>query len=59
MKDPHWPLLDIRFSHRYLKKSRLLKFCFVPATNAWSCKGIFVVVTNSTNQTNKAGSMRH
>ncbi len=45
--------------HRYLKKNRLLKFCYVPATSAASSKGIFVEVTNSTNQTNKAGSMWH
>jgi hypothetical protein len=28
-------------SHRYLKKSRLLKFCYEPATSAASSKGIF------------------
>ncbi len=43
-------------NHRYLKNSRLLKFCYVPATSAAFSKGIFVVATNSTNQTNKAGS---
>jgi hypothetical protein len=44
-------------THRYLMKSRLLKFCYVPATSTASSKGIFVVVTNSTNQTNKAGGI--
>jgi len=42
--------------HRYLKKSRLLKFCYVPATSAASSKGIFAAATNFTHQTNKAGS---
>ncbi len=34
--------------HRYLQKSRLLKFCYVPASIA-SSTGIFVTTTNSTN----------
>ncbi len=37
-------------------KSRVLMFCYVPATSAYSSKGVFVAATNSTNQTNKAGS---
>ncbi len=45
--------------HRYLKKSRLLKFCYVPATSAASSKGIFVAATISSNQTNKVGSGCH
>ncbi len=43
---------------KILKKSRLLKFCYVPAS-AWSSKGIFAVFTSSTSQRNKAGSMNH
>ncbi len=31
------------------KKSRLLKFCYVPVTSTAPFKGIFAVVTNSTN----------
>ncbi len=46
-------------NHRYLKKSRLYQFCYVPATSAASSKGIFEADTNSTNQTNKAGGMWH
>jgi hypothetical protein len=49
----------ITHSHRYLKKSRLLKFCYVPATSAASSKGIFAAATNSINQTNKAVSTCH
>ncbi len=45
-------------NHRYIKKSRLLKFCYVPAASAASSKGIFAAATNSTNQTNKAGGTR-
>ncbi len=41
------------------KKSRLLKFCCVPATSVCPSVGIFVAATSSTNQTNKAGSMCH
>jgi hypothetical protein len=48
-------LFDFKRNHRYLKKSRLLKFCHVRATNAASFKGIFVAATDSTNRTNKAG----
>ncbi len=51
--------LWFKFSHRYLKKSRLLKFCYLPATSAWSSKGIFAEATNRTNKTNKAGGMYH
>jgi hypothetical protein len=36
---------------RYLKKRRLLMFCYVPATITPSSKGSFVAATNSTNQT--------
>ncbi len=43
--------------HRYLKKSRLLKFWYVPATRAAFYKYIFVMTINSTDQTNKASSM--
>jgi hypothetical protein len=50
---------NLESDHRYLKKSRLLEFCYVPATCAASSKGIFVLATNSTNQTNKAGSTFH
>jgi hypothetical protein len=35
--------------HRYLKKSRLLKFCYVPSTSLAFSKGKFVIATNSTN----------
>jgi hypothetical protein len=52
-------LLCLSSAHRYLKKSRLFKLCYVPATNAAFSKGIFVAATNSTNQTNKAGSTCH
>ncbi len=45
--------------HRYLKKCRLLKFWYVPATSTAYSKGIFAAATNSTNQTNKEGSMCH
>jgi hypothetical protein len=45
-----------RLAHKYLKKSSLLKFCCVTSTNIASSKGIFAAATNSTNQTNKAGS---
>ncbi len=41
--------------HRYLKKSRLIKFCFVLATSAAFSKDIFAPATNSTDQINKAG----
>jgi hypothetical protein len=42
-------------THRYLKKSRLLKFCCVPATST-TFLPFFVAATKSTNETNKAGS---
>ncbi len=45
--------------HRYLKKSRLFRFCYVLTTCAASSPGIFVAATNSTNQTNKAGGTCH
>ncbi len=51
--------LWFKFSHRYLKKSRLIKFFYVPATSTWSSKGIFAEATNRTNQTNKAGGMHN
>jgi hypothetical protein len=35
------------------KKSRLIKFYYVPATSACSSKGIFAAATNSTKQTNR------
>ncbi len=41
------------------RNSRLLKFYYVPAISAASSKGIFAADTNSTNQTNKAGSSCH
>jgi hypothetical protein len=41
--------------HRYVKKSRLLKFCYVPAISAASSKGIFAAITNSTKKTSEAG----
>ncbi len=40
-------------------KSRMLKFCYVPATSTASSKGIIAAATNSTNQTNKAGGSCH
>ncbi len=46
-------------SHRCLKKSRLLEFCYVPATRAASSKGFFAPATNSTDQTNKGGGTCH
>ncbi len=42
---------NMGLDHRYLKKSRLLKFCHVPATSAAFSKDIFAAATNSTNQT--------
>ncbi len=39
------------------KKNRLLKFCYVPATNPCSYIGILGAATNSTSQTNMVGSM--
>jgi hypothetical protein len=48
------PLINIY--HRYLKKNRLLKFCYMPAASAASSNGIFAAATNSINQTSKAGS---
>ncbi len=53
------PLLFISLFRRYLKKSRLLKFCYVPATSAASFNSIFATATNGSNQTNKAGSKCH
>jgi len=44
--------------HRYLKKSRLLKFCYVPATSTASSKGILwqplTVLTRQTSQAVRA-----
>jgi hypothetical protein len=49
--------------HRYLKKTRLLKFSYVPDAKAASSNGIFAfhltAATNSTNETNKAGGACH
>ncbi len=36
--------------NRYLKKSSLLKFCYVPAASAASSKGIFVGASNNTHK---------
>ena len=33
--------------------------CFVPASSAYFTEYVFEATTNNTNQTNKAGSMRH
>ncbi len=52
-------MYDFYGVQRYLKKSRLLKFCHMPAASAASSTGIFAAAANSINQTNKAGSMRH
>ncbi len=52
-------LANLSVAHRYLKNSRLFNFSYVPATRTSSSKGIFAAVTNSTNQTNKAGGTRH
>jgi hypothetical protein len=41
------------------RKSRLLKFCYVPATSAASSKGLFAAATFSTNKTNKTGGTCH
>ncbi len=45
-------------SHRYIKKSRLLKFCYAPITSVTFSKGIFAVATNCTDKTNTAGSIK-
>ncbi len=45
--------------YKYLKKNRLLKSFYVPATSAASFKFIFVATTKSTNKTHKAGSTCH
>ncbi len=42
-------------NHGHLKKSRLLKFCYVPTTSTAFSNGIFEVAINSTDQTNKEG----
>ncbi len=42
--------------HRYLNKSRMLKFWHLPATSTWSFKGILGAPTEHTN---KAGGMCH
>ncbi len=52
-------VLGIHFGHRYPRKSRWLKFCYVHAISAWSPKGIFAAATNSSNWTNKAGCTHH
>ncbi len=46
--------VDIISNHRYLKKNRLPKCCYVPATSTASSKSIFVAATNSTKQTTTA-----
>ncbi len=46
-------------THRYLKKNRSFKFCYMPATSIASSKGIFAVATNNANLTNKGGSTCH
>jgi hypothetical protein len=38
-------------------KNRLLKVCYVPATSASLPRLLFYAAINSTNETNKAGSM--
>jgi hypothetical protein len=45
----------MRDNHRYLKKSRLLKFCYVPTTSTAFSNGMFEAANNSTNQANKEG----
>jgi hypothetical protein len=47
------------FNHRYLKKSRLLKFCYVPASSDASSKVTFAAAINSANQTSKEGGICH
>jgi hypothetical protein len=45
-----------QYSNIY-KEYRLLKFCYVPATSGTSSKAFFfAAATNSSNETNKAGS---
>ncbi len=51
------PQIYLIIDHRYLKKSRLLKFCYVPATSAAFSKGILAAANKSTNQTNKTGDV--
>ncbi len=46
--------VDIISNHRYLKKNRLLRFCYVPATCAAPSECTFAAATNSTKQTTKA-----
>ncbi len=41
---------NIFSQHRYLKKSRLLKFCYVPPTSVASSEGIFAAAAHSTKQ---------
>ncbi len=47
----------MNLSHRYRKaKNRLLKFCYVPATNAAQNRLLFfAAAVYSTNEANKAG----
>jgi hypothetical protein len=49
----------VNCKHKYLKKSRLLKFCYVPAISAAFSKGIFAAATNCTDQTTKAALTCH
>ncbi len=46
-------------NHRYPKKNRLLKFLMCLLLALPYSKGIFVVATNSTEKTDKAGSVCH
>ncbi len=56
----NWQLIiqNYRRSHRYLKKIRLLKFCYVPATSAASSKCILhwppTVLAGQTSQVARA-----
>jgi hypothetical protein len=54
-----WAKIRGGASPKLSNKSRLLKFCYAPATSAYSSKGIFAVATNSTNQKNKACGTCH
>jgi hypothetical protein len=40
------------------RKNRLLKVCYVPATSATFLNFFLAVAINSTNEANKAGSVR-
>jgi hypothetical protein len=53
----------VYMSHRYRKSlNRLLKVCYVPATSAVLIaffSSFFAAAIDSTNEANKAASMRH